>query len=109
MALMISSLVDLPVSVGELLLVVAVGEALLVVTVEELVMGESWLLIFVAHILEILLVPGFLCVFLRTLRGKAPCFDLRLSVPICESAVRFPAIFGTFGISGNRYHSCPFR
>jgi hypothetical protein len=40
MAAMISSLVDLPVAVGELLLVVADGEVLL---------GESWLFIFVAH------------------------------------------------------------
>jgi hypothetical protein len=45
MALTISSLVD--VAVGELLPVVAVGELLL---------GESWLFIFVAHNLEVLLV-----------------------------------------------------
>ena len=37
---MISSLVDLLVAVAELLLVVVVGEVL---------MGESWLFIFVAH------------------------------------------------------------
>jgi hypothetical protein len=68
MALMISSLVDLP--VGELLLVVAVGEALLVVTVEELVMGESWLFIFIAHNLEVcwFLVPF---AFLSVLCGKS--------------------------------------
>ena len=72
MALMISSLVDLPVSAGEPLLVVAVGEVLLVVTVAELVMGESWLFIFVAHI-WVLLVPGFLCV---------PCFSRFLLFPV---------------------------
>ena len=54
MALTISSLVDVAVAAGELLLVVAVGEVLLVVTIGELVMGESWLFIFVAHNLEVL-------------------------------------------------------
>jgi hypothetical protein len=80
MALMISSLVDLP--VGELLLVVAVGEALLVVTVEELVMGESWLFIFIAHNLEVcwFLVPF---AFLSVLCGKSSRAFSR-SALICE-------------------------
>jgi hypothetical protein len=80
MALMISSLVDFPVSVGELLLVVTVGEVLLVVTVAELVLGESWLFIFVAHKIGILLGPNsfaFPCV----LCGKF--FRLFLCVPSC--------------------------
>ena len=84
MALMISSLVDIPAVVAELLLVVAAGELLRVVTVGEVLLGESWLFIFVAHNLEVLFgswVPlrsiasfavslfGFFFVFLRVLCG----------------------------------------
>jgi hypothetical protein len=65
MALMISSLVDFPVAAGEVLLVVAVGELLLMFEVGAVLLGESWLFIFVAHKIEVLLVPGSLCVPLR--------------------------------------------
>ena len=53
MALMISSWVDLPVAVGEVLLVVAVGELLMVVVDGEALLGESWLFILVTHKIEI--------------------------------------------------------
>ena len=57
---MISSLADLPVAVAEVLLVFAVGELLRVVAVGEVVLGESWLFIFVTHNLEVLFFPDSL-------------------------------------------------
>jgi hypothetical protein len=76
MALTISSLVD--VAVGELLPVVAVGELLPVLAAGEVLLGESWLFIFVAHKLKFCWVLFFFA-FLCVLCGKAFALDQRSS------------------------------
>src|SRR5438270_7819934 len=87
MALTISSLVD--VAVGELLPVLAAGEVLL---------GESWLFIFVAHNLEVLLVPGSLSVLCgkrswlfrsRRCRRSRAITAIFLCVPSCPLWLSF--------------------